>query len=153
MPAADILDRLLVTLAVRLHAFSVCQIQEGWRLSFDAFDAITIHYVLAGAGSVRTGNGDWVPFAAHNVIIVPARQPQTLGQADRAVGEARGEDHCTLIDDGLIAFTAGDGSRDTLLICGMISAPTAAPLGCSTICATLSSRTCRQAARSGTPST
>jgi hypothetical protein len=55
MPAADILDRLLVTLAVRLHAFSVCQIQEGWRLSFDAFDAITIHYVLAGAGSVRAG--------------------------------------------------------------------------------------------------
>ena len=43
MPAADILDRLLVTLAVRLHAFSVCQIQEGWRLSFDAFDSITIH--------------------------------------------------------------------------------------------------------------
>jgi AraC family transcriptional regulator, activator of mtrCDE len=122
MPAADILDRLLVTLAVRLHAFSVCQIQEGWRLSFDAFDAITIHYVLAGAGSVRAGNGDWIPFAARNIIIVPARQPQTLGQADRAVGEARGEDHCTLIDDGLVAFTAGDGSRDTLLICGMISA-------------------------------
>jgi hypothetical protein len=32
--APDILDRLLTTTAVRPHAFSVCAIQEGWRLAF-----------------------------------------------------------------------------------------------------------------------
>jgi len=27
----DILDKLLTTLSVRLHAFAVCEIQEGYR--------------------------------------------------------------------------------------------------------------------------
>ena len=49
MPA-EILDRLLITLAVRLHAFALCQITRGWRLVFDPMEAVTIHYVLAGSG-------------------------------------------------------------------------------------------------------
>ena len=60
---ADLLDRLLITLAVRLHAFSVCEIQRGWRLVFSPFEAITIHYVLRGSGSLRVGQGPWIPFA------------------------------------------------------------------------------------------
>ena len=55
--AQDVLDRLLITLAVRLHAFSVCRIQRGWRLRFGPLEAVTIHYVLAGSGSVRAGRG------------------------------------------------------------------------------------------------
>ena len=44
--AIDTLDRLLTTLAVRIHAFAICWIQTGWRLAFDPMDAVTIHYVL-----------------------------------------------------------------------------------------------------------
>lgn len=127
--AQDVLDRLLITLAVRLHAFSVCRIQRGWRLRFGPLEAVTIHYVLAGSGSVRAGSGPWVPFAPHSVVIIPARQPHALGEAEAAVGEVRGEDHCTLLENGLVTFTAGDGSRDTLLICGMISASYGGALG------------------------
>jgi AraC-like DNA-binding protein len=126
--AADVLDRLLTTLAVRLHAFSVCQIERGWRLLFDPFEAITIHYVLAGTGSVRVGSGPWLPFGPRSIIIVPARQPHALGEPVEAVGEARGEDNCALVD-GLVAFTAGDGSRDTLLVCGAITASYGGALG------------------------
>lgn len=119
---ADLLDRLLITLAVRLRSFSVCKIQQGWRLGFSPFEAITIHYVLRGTGSLRVGQGSWLPFAPHSMIVVPARQSHTLGEADEVVAEARAEDHCALHGDGLVTFTAGDGSPDTLLVCGQISA-------------------------------
>jgi AraC-like DNA-binding protein len=125
----DILDRLLTTLAVKLHAFSVCHIQRGWRLTFAPFDAIVIHYVLAGSGAVRVSGGEWLPFRERSIVIVPARLSHALGEAQAPAGEARGEDHCTLLDDGLVKFTGGDGSPDTLLACGSITASYAGALG------------------------
>ena len=126
---ADLLDRLLVTLAVRLRAFSVCRIQRGWQLGFSPFEAITIHYVLRGTGSLRVGDGPWQAFAPHSVIIVPARLPHALGEAEEVVGAARAEDHCLLHGDGLVSFMAGDGTPDTLLVCGQISASHDGALG------------------------
>ncbi|RYG29602.1 AraC family transcriptional regulator [bacterium] len=117
----DLLDRLLVTLAVRVRSFSVCRIQQGWRLDFSPFDAITIHYVLRGSGSLQVGDGPWQSFSPHSIIIVPSRQRHVLGEADDFVGESRAEDHCALHADGLVRFTAGDGSPDTLLVCGQIA--------------------------------
>lgn len=118
---ADLLDRLLVTLAVRLRSFSVCRIQRGWRLGFSPFEAITLHYVLQGSGSLRVGDGPWRSFSPHTIIVVPARLSHTLGEAENCVGEARAEDHCVLHGDGLVSFTAGDGSPDALFVCGQVS--------------------------------
>lgn len=125
----DVLDRFLITLAVRLHAFAVCEIKDGWRLLFDPMDAITIHYVLKGAGTVRIGTGVSVPFRAQNIIIVPARTSQSLGEPVVVIGEAKADDRCTLLDGGLVQFTAGDGKRDTLIVCGTISAAYGGALG------------------------
>lgn len=126
---ADLLDRLLVTLAVRLRSFSVCQIQRGWRLGFSPFEAITIHYVLRGTGSLRVGDGPWQSFAPHTILVVPARQSHVLGAADDCLGEARAEDHCTLHGDGLITFAAGNGTPDALFVCGQISDSYSGALG------------------------
>ena len=117
----DTLDRLLKVLAVRLHAFSVCEVQEGWQLAFPAFEAITIHYVLKGSGAIRVGNGPPYPFATRSVLVVPARQSHVLGELE-SPQVVRAEDRCSMLGDGLVTFTAGDGSRDTLLLCGAIPA-------------------------------
>lgn len=100
----DVLDRLLVTLAVRLHAFSVCQIQKGWRLAFSSFEAITIHYVLHGTGSLRVGEGEWMPFGPYSIIIVPARSTHTVGEPVDVIGEAKAAETCALHGDGLVTF-------------------------------------------------
>lgn len=128
MPA-DVLDRLLITLAVRLHAFAVCEIQRGWRLLFGPMDAITIHYVLKGSGTVEMDPGISVPFSPHSIIVVPARASQSLGEALEILGQERAEDRCVLLDGGLVQFTAGDGSRDALVVCGTISAAYGGALG------------------------
>ena len=127
--AADALDRLLTTLAVRLHACSVCQIQHGWGLAFSAFDAITIHFVLAGQGSLRVGTGPVLPFAVRSALAVPARQPHVLGRLDPGMRLVQADEHCSMLGDGLVSFTAGDGSRDVLMLCGMISASHTSALG------------------------
>ena len=126
---SDLLDRVLITLAVRLHAFSICQIQRGWRLVFGPLGAITVHYVLSGSGSVRAGDGSWTAFGPGSIVIVPADMPHALGEAEAVIGEARGEEHCVIRNEGLVTFTAGDGGRDVLLVCGMISASYGGALG------------------------
>jgi len=125
----DILDRLLITLAVRLHAFAYCEIESGWRLTFRARNAVTIHYVLAGAGILQSEDGASLPFQPNSIVIVPARVSQTLGEARATKGVSAGEDNATLVGDGLIRFTAGDGSRDILIICGTITVTYGGALG------------------------
>jgi len=127
--ATDTLDRLLTALAVRLHAFSVCEIQQGWRLAFSSFEAITVHYVLKGSGALRVSNGPWLPFAAQSILVIPARQSHVIGDAGPTGRMVYADDHCSLLADGLVTFTAGDGSRDTLLLCGAISASHGSALG------------------------
>ncbi len=107
--AADTLDRLLTTLAVRLHAFSVCEIQQGCRLAFPSFEAVTVHYVLTGSGALRVGGGAWRPFGPQSIVIVPARETHVLGEAGSTAEVMQAEDHCSLLADGLIKFATGDG--------------------------------------------
>ncbi len=125
----NLLDRLLATLAGHLHAFSVCEIQDGWRLAFPPFDAIIVHCVLKGGGSLRVGNGPWHPFASQSIVVVPPCRSHALGDPGPAARESCGEEHCSLLGDGLVAFTAGDGRRDTLLACGTVTAPRGGALG------------------------
>jgi AraC-like DNA-binding protein len=125
----DLLDRLLISLAVRLHAFAYCEIQSGWNLTFGAMNAITIHYVLNGAGFVRISNGASVAFRPNHIVIVPARVEQSLGEADAQIGVAAAEANAIVVDDGLVRFTAGDGTRDILVICGTITATYGGALG------------------------
>ena len=123
------LDRLLTTLAVRIHAFALCEIKTGWRLAFEPMDAVTIHYVLSGTGSLRTTGGIETPYSPFSIIVVPAKVAQVLGEAGRGATEARAVDNCGLVADRLIRFTAGDGSRNTLIVCATISASYGGALG------------------------
>ena len=127
--ATDTLDHFLTALVVRLHAFSICEIQQGWRLAFPSFDVITVHYVLQGSGSLRASNGQWLPFASRSVLIVPARQSHVLGEAGATARTVLAEDQCSMLADGLVTFTAGDGRSDILLLCGAIPASYGSALG------------------------
>ena len=124
-----ILDKLLATLDVRLHAFAVCHVQKGWRLVFDPMNAVIIHYVLSGHGVLRAGNGAPIPFGPHSILIVPPRIGQSLCTSDGNLREAEAAENCLLMADGLIRFTAGAGDKDIFTVCGTISATYNGALG------------------------
>ena len=117
------LDRLLTALDVAPHAFSVCRIQAGWRMTFPVFKVITVHFVLAGTGHLKVGDAEPLPFAPCSVLVIPASQSHWVGDAAPTADSAPAAEKCKLIGDGLIEFTAGNGAEDTLLLCAAVSAP------------------------------
>ena len=123
------LDRLLTALDVAPHAFSVCRIQAGWRMTFPVFKVITVHFVLAGTGHLKVGDAHPLPFAPSSVLVIPASQPHWVGDAAPTADSAPAAEKCELIGDGLIEFTAGNGAEDTLLLCAAVSSPHDAALG------------------------
>ena len=125
----DTFDQLLTTLAVRIHAFAMCEIKAGWRLAFDPMDAVTIHYILRGTGSVRVSGGMDTAYTPCCIIVVPAGVPQSLGEAVTVQGEANAGESCGPVADGMVKFTAGDGSQDTLVVCATITATYGGALG------------------------
>ena len=130
MPAdGSSLDRLLTALDVAPHAFSVCRIQTGWRMTFPVFKVITVHFVLQGTGHLRVSDAKPLPFAPSSVLVIPALQPHWVGDAGPAAGVGPAAEKCDLIGDGLVEFTAGNGTGDTLLLCAAVSAPHDAALG------------------------
>ena len=106
----DTLDRLMTTLAVHLHTFAVCRIDPGWRLRLGRMDQITIHYVLEGSGTLQLEEGGGAVFEPHSIILVPPGQAQSLAGPGEVLREARDQDNCVLLADGLIAFRAGEDS-------------------------------------------
>ncbi|MGI4943703.1 MAG: cupin domain-containing protein, partial [Janthinobacterium lividum] len=127
--AADTLDRLLTALAVRLHASSVCEVQQGWRLAFHPFETIVVHHALRGSGAMQVGNGPWLPFAPGSILVVPARETHAIGEAGPAARVVKAGDSCTMLADGLVRFVAGDCGGDTLLLCGAVSVSAGTGLG------------------------
>ncbi len=128
----DALDRLMTTLAVHLHTFAVCRIEPGWRLRLGRMEQITVHYVLEGSGSLKLEDGGGAAFAPHSIILVPPGQAQSLAGLGEVLREARDEDNCALLADGLIAFRAGEGeagAEGITCICGAITASFAGALG------------------------
>ncbi len=130
MPADESsLDRLLTALDVTPHAFSVCRIQAGWRMTFPVFKVITVHFVLQGTGHLGVGDADPLPFAPSSVLVIPTQKPHWVGDAGPAAGIGPAAEKCDLIGDGLVEFTGGNGTGDTLLLCASVSAPHDAALG------------------------
>jgi hypothetical protein len=126
---AAILDKLLTTLSVRLHAFAVCEIQEGYRLGFDPMEAVTIHYILAGNGVVQIGSGTSVSFSPNCVVVVPARTQQSIGDGSFVQLEKVADGHYGVIADGLLKLTAGEGPPSIHVASGMILATSGGTVG------------------------
>ena len=123
------LVKLLSTLTVRVHAFAFCEIQSGWRLRKQGIaDALLVHYVLSGTGTIVVGDQEPVAFGPNSMVIPPRGVPHSLGFAG-AMHTVTARDALRVLPDGLVALTAGDGSRDILVACGAISASYAGALG------------------------
>ena len=123
------LQTILATMSVQVHAFAFCEIEDGWRLEkWGIPDALIVHYVLAGSGTVQAGSRPPVAFGPHSIVIPPQNLGHTIGfaGASRTLPAADGLD---LLPNGLLRITAGSGGCDMLLACGAITARYAGALG------------------------
>jgi len=123
------LDQLLTTIEVDPHTFSVCRIETGWRMTFPAFDVVTVHFVLRGSGHLQVGASPPVTFYPHSVLIIPTMQRHWVGEGGDQARVRHAADDCALLGDGLVEFIAGSGAEDTLLLCGALPEPYQGGLG------------------------
>jgi AraC family transcriptional activator of mtrCDE len=117
------LDQLLTTLDVDPHVFSVCRIQMGWRMTFPAFDTVTVHFVLRGSGHLQVGTSPPIPFSPSSVLIIPVAEKHWVGEVGAQANVREAAERCALIGDGLVEFTAGSSADDILMLCGALPAP------------------------------
>ena len=123
------LQLILATMSVQVHAFAYCEIQAGWRLKKEGVaDALLVHYVLDGAGTIQVGDSPSAPFGPNSIVIPPRGLSHTIGFAN-ATRMAASRDALGVTSQGVHRITAGDGSRDILLACGAITARYAGALG------------------------
>lgn len=127
----SLLDRLLVTMEVRLDAFALLDVRHGYRLVFDALDAVIIHYVLSGSGYLDVPGEPSLPFSAGSIVILPAGLRQAIRIDDRPGVDVDAGESCAMVRDGLIRFdaTGGEGAPELQLLCGSMMASTSGSYG------------------------
>ena len=98
-------------------------------MTFPAFDAVTVHFVLRGSGHLQVGASPPIPFSQSSVLIVPTSEQHWVGEVSDRAEVREAADRCAVLGDGLVEFTAGSGADDTLMLCGALSAPYQGGLG------------------------
>lgn len=112
---------LIRTLDVRLTAFAVCKVGNGWRLKAGSMGSTVIHFVLQGAGAFEIAHGQ-VPLTARSILIVPPGIRESIVASGEVHREATAANNCQPLTEGLVSFNAHDGCADLVLGCASISA-------------------------------
>jgi AraC family transcriptional regulator, activator of mtrCDE len=121
----QILDRFLAALDVGVAAFTSCDVRNGWRLVFAPNSAASVHYCLAGAGTMRIGNGPPVTFEQHSFVLIPPKltysfEAGTGANAGRSRLMSRGSSLAPPFKESIPTILAGDGEEGLLTACGEI---------------------------------
>lgn len=114
------LDEAFHALHVRVDAFAICEIGEGYCLECEPHDQVLVHFALKGQGTLACEHGDY-PLRPGSVTIVPPRIRKTLSGTGpiQHVSPARASCHPS---DGIVRYSAGNGDADLLLGCAVLSA-------------------------------
>ncbi|HEY7810253.1 MAG TPA: AraC family transcriptional regulator [Allosphingosinicella sp.] len=114
------LEQMLDLLDVRLDAFGMCEVGEGWRLACPAMDKIVVHFVLEGTGRLEWDGGG-VALEPGAMVVVPRHLPKTLAGPGESVYDADLTSACPMADD-LVSFRARGDSTGVVLGCAALSA-------------------------------
>lgn len=117
------LDRLLCLLEVRLHAIGLCEVTDRWSLRLPCPEAVLVHYILRGSGTLTTAEGNSVPFKAGALIFLPP------GSGEHAITGPGKPEHSAEwkhssrpLGEGMMIFRAGEGDPQVVSACSTISA-------------------------------
>ncbi len=113
-------EALVRALEVRLTAFAVCQIGEGWRLKTGPLDSVLLHFVIGGQGFLEV-SGSRAPLRRGSIVVVPPGTSKSITGMGEITNEASAEDSCVLHSAGLLSFRARRSSVDLLIGCASVS--------------------------------
>lgn len=121
-------ENLLSLLKVKVDAFAVCEIGQGFALNVPPFEDIVVHFVLAGSGAVEWEGGR-VPLEPGTIAIIPRGLAKRLTGPGIVQTVVDAKDTCDM-RDGMMQFEVHDELGAGLrLACANISADLAHGVG------------------------
>jgi AraC-like DNA-binding protein len=114
------LDHLLAALDIGVTHFTVCDIREGWGMSFDACKTASLHYCLEGAGTLAVHGAPPIQLESHTFALLP------LGVAYRIESASKQQvqlEHRTRLfgvssHESVPTLTVGKGRQGIVTACG-----------------------------------
>jgi AraC-like DNA-binding protein len=98
-------------------------------MDLDELGFVTVHYALAGRGTIEIGQGQRFEFGPDTIIIVPRGQSQRIAAPGARHASAGAEAECLPLPEGLRWLTAGRGAPEIVVACGRIRATYGAETG------------------------
>jgi len=118
----SVVEQFLANLEVGVGAFAACDIRKGFQLTFDARPTASLHYCLAGRGTMRCRSGDVILIKQHSFILLPPNIIYTIGANTREElgGTPRRRLRAPLFKESVPTIRAGEGKPGILTACGEV---------------------------------
>lgn len=116
------LEKLLDGLMVSVEPFVICRTAAGPKLNLPALEFASLHYVVAGSGSLRFEGRAPIPLEAGSVVILPAGIAHELsgdGDEDDVLASARSCQPALL---GMDEIASANGQGGIVIACSSINA-------------------------------
>jgi AraC-like DNA-binding protein len=122
------MDRFFDLLDVRLDAFAMCEIENGYSLTCTPADKVIVHYVLRGEGTV-TWDGGALALQPGMIVVVPRLLAKQIAGAGPVLRTVPADDACPLAQ-GIVRYRAcRTGAADLVLACASVDAKVGEKLG------------------------
>lgn len=118
--AHGVLDHLLAVLDIGVTHFTICDIRNGWGMRFESCKTASLHYCLAGAGSLVARGLPPIPLEPHGFVLLPAGVDYRLESASSEPVrlERRARVQGVQSHESVPTLTAGEGPQGIETACG-----------------------------------
>jgi hypothetical protein len=115
-----VLDHLLAVLDIGVTHFTVCDIRDGWGLRFDACKTASLHYCLAGVGTLAVHGAVPIRLEPHTFVLLPPGVAYRLESASpkRVRLEHRARLCGVSSHESVPTLTVGEGRQGIATACG-----------------------------------
>lgn len=119
-----LMDKLVEQLEFTVHPFALCRVGAGRRLTLESRTQSTIHYVLAGEGSLEFAELPPFPLCPGSIVIAPPRITQVVTGSGSSSRDLEALRQCVPPKVGLEALEAVDGELHggMAMLCGSVDA-------------------------------
>jgi AraC family transcriptional activator of mtrCDE len=120
LSAHVILDHLLAVLDIGVTHFTGCDIRNGWGMRFDSCKTASLHYCLAGVGTLAVLGVPPIELEPHSFVLLPPGVAYRLESASSKPVrlERRARVRGVSSQESVPTLTAGEGQQGIATACG-----------------------------------
>lgn len=118
----ELVDRFLASVEVGVGAFTSCDVRAGYQLTFEACSTASLHYCLAGRGTLRIKSGPTIVLQQHSFVLLPPKVIYSIGAnaSEEDVSVPRQRLRAPLFNESVPTIQAGEGEPGILTACGEV---------------------------------